>query len=436
MLLTMKTYFARHTADLDVDDNTRSRLWNERIVAIHYPEDRNGIIGLTDNVSVDPDDYSTNAAINVRALRELASDGGYVLAEYHGHTDLLAGRVDADTQIDLLSAAWGENTGRNGRPAVLKGIHLKDAQIVTRHQLGDVWAARPARATLRRWPRAGNAIAYIVDGVTTSGESVNHWQRAYLAWNELADFACTTHTVSYETLAKLIGIHHRPLKLALALIQDYCLENKIPPLSILVVNKQTGRPGAGFIAWNADNIKEGFEQVRGFDWSRYGNPFAFAADGATKDDVVQRLVADPASSADVYAVTRVRGAVQMLFRDAVLRAYKSTCAFCGSTLIRGLEAAHILPWSDASWEARLDVRNGLVLTSWHHRLFDAGLLTITSDYRIHVVPPTQRLAPFDERALAEIDGRTIYLPADPRISPDPQLIRRRNELLGLDLEPE
>jgi hypothetical protein len=53
----MKTYFARHTVDLDVDEATRARLWNERIVAIHFPEDRNNIIGPTDNESVDPDDY-------------------------------------------------------------------------------------------------------------------------------------------------------------------------------------------------------------------------------------------------------------------------------------------------------------------------------------------------------------------------------------------
>jgi putative restriction endonuclease len=430
----MKTYFARHTIDLDVSDETRARLWDERIIAIHFPETRDGIIGPTDNESLDPADYPANAARNLRALRELASEGGYVLAEYHGRSELLAGRVDEGTPLELIPATWGSNRGRQGQPAVLKGVHLRDYVVVSREQLGDVWAMRPPRATLRRWLRAGSAIAYLVDGAAASSDGANQWTRAYLAWEELVDYARKRLTVTYETLGKLIGVHHRAVRFALALIQDYCLENRLPPLSILVVNKNTRLPGEGFIAWNADNIAEGLEQVWGFDWTGHGNPFAFAAGGATKEDVVQRLVADPASSVDVYAITRVRGAVQMLFRDALLRSYGSACALCGSTLVHGLEAAHIVPWSDANPEERLDIRNGLVLTSWHHQLFDAGFITLASDYRIHVLPPAQRLGAFDERAFSEISGKTMRLPADPRLHPNPNFIRRRNELLGLEVE--
>jgi putative restriction endonuclease len=358
------------------------------------------------------------------------------LAESYGRSELLAGRVDGGGHVELIPAVWGANSGRQGQPAVLKGIHLQDAIVVSRDQLGDVWAMRPPRATLRRWQRAGNTIAYMVDGAGASSDSANHWTRAYIAWNELADFARGRQTVTYELLGKLIGIHHRAVKFALALIQDYCLDNRLPPLSILVVNKNTKLPGQGFIAWNADNIAEGLEQVWAFDWTTHGNPFAYAANGATMDDVVRQLVADPMSSADVYAVTRVRGAVQMLFREALLRAYGSACAFCGSTLVQGLQAAHIVPWSEATAEERLDVRNGLVLTSWHHSLFDAGLLTLTSDYRIHVLPPAGHLGAFDDRTFRELKGKTIGLPADTRLHPRADLIRRRNELLGLELEPE
>lgn len=432
----MKTYFARHTVDLDVDNETRARLWDERIVVIHFPENRNNVIGANDNASVDPDDYPPNAARNVRALRELATDGGYVLAEYYGHSELLAGRVDQGTGVELIAATWGSNSGRQGQPAVLKGVRLQDATIVSREQLGDVWALRPPRATLRRWQRAGNAIAFLVDGAFAFGDSTSQWTRAYMAWNELSDFARTNQPVTYELLGKLIGVHHRAVKFALAPIQDYCLNNGLPPLSILVVNKNTGLPGQGFIARNADNISEGLAEVRAFDWVAYGNPFRFAADGASKDDIVRQLVADPASSVDVYALTRVRGAVQMLFRDALIRAYGSACTFSGSMLVAGLQAAHIIRWSDADPEERLDVRNGLLLTSWHHSLFDAELITITSDYRIHVLRPAQRLSAFEERALGEIDGKMMTLPADRRLWPRPDLIRRRNELLGLELESE
>jgi len=38
----MRTYFVRHTEALDINDETRRRLWDEGRVAIHFPKDRNG----------------------------------------------------------------------------------------------------------------------------------------------------------------------------------------------------------------------------------------------------------------------------------------------------------------------------------------------------------------------------------------------------------
>jgi len=43
----------------------------------------------------------------------------------------------------------------------------------------------------------------------------------------------------------------------MGVIQDYCLEEKLPPLTILLVN-QHGRPGEGFIAWDVDDLDEGY----------------------------------------------------------------------------------------------------------------------------------------------------------------------------------
>jgi putative restriction endonuclease len=422
----MMTFFARHTYDLDIDRAFRDRLWAERMVAIHFPEDSTGHVGASDNESLNPDDYPQNAALNLRALNELAAEGGYVLAQYHDHTELLLGRVDPGTQVQLLRGRWGSRSA----DAVLKAVPLKDSRIVSTAEVGDVWAARPPRATLRRWHAAGDAIAKLMDADFTSS-SVNQEQRAYLAWNELADFARNKRPVWYETLGSLIDIHHRAVKHVLAVIQDYCLQNRLPPLTILVVNKNTGLPGDGFIAWDADNLDEGKEQVFGFDWHRHGNPYSYARNGARREDLVEQLVTDPASAADIYALTRVRGSVQMLFRDAALKAYNSACAFCGSRIPAGLDAAHLVPWGKATQAERLDVRNGVLLTSWHHRLFDAGLLTITEDYLIRVSPNFQVAGTFDQNSLSHLDGQSIRLPADPSLRPERALIRRRNELLRI-----
>lgn len=38
----MNTYFIRHNTGMDIDDDTRQRLWEEYRIAIHFPWDRTG----------------------------------------------------------------------------------------------------------------------------------------------------------------------------------------------------------------------------------------------------------------------------------------------------------------------------------------------------------------------------------------------------------
>ena len=438
----MQSYFARHSPKLDVDDATRRRLWEERWVAIHYPEDRYDMIRERDSESLDPADYPPNVSQYVQLLIEIAGMGGYVLAEHYPHGDeYLVGRVDPGSQIEILRGRWGPERdrgsrppvpgGRTGREAVLKGLRLQDARVVSRDEIEGLWEKRPRQGTLHRWPSVGDAIAQLVEGAERHpGGRVNQWERAYHVWNELANYARAKKTLAYKQLGELTGIHPIALRFPLVIIENYCLDNRLPPLTILVVN-DTGRPGSGFKAYDIDRFEEGLTPVFSFDWGAYGNPFGFAANGATREEVVTQLVADPARAEDVYGRVRVRGGVQMLFRDAVLRAYGGQCAFSGSAIHQGLEAAHLVPWSESSPRERLDIRNGLLLTSWHHRLFDAGYITLAEDYRVRVDPKLlSSSSTFDNARLGEIDGSTMRLPRDPGLHPDPALIRRRNEIRG------
>jgi hypothetical protein len=53
------------------------------------------------------------------------------------------------------------------------------------------------------------------------------------------------------------------------------------------------------------------------------------------------------------------------------------------------------------------------------------------DYRIRLSPQLLVSASaFDRVALEDLDGSSIRLPEDPGLHPDPEYIRRRNELLG------
>ena len=74
---------------------------------------------------------------------------------------------------------------------------------------------------------------------------------------------------------------------------------------------------------------------------------------------------------------------QAFFRQAVLSSYDETCCITGLTIKDVLVASHIIPWSVAE-AFRADPRNGLCLSATFDRLFDRGLLTISSDFRVVV----------------------------------------------------
>lgn len=164
------TYFIRHTEALDVDHQTKQQLWDERRIAIHYPEclGRNGEKDLRDhdNQSLTPDDYPRNAASMLRILRELAQQGGYVCAEYAGHHDVVLGYIEPGSNVELLRGSWGERNGLQGRPAILKTIRLSRVRQLAPMQSASIMAARPRQGTICRWHKVGGAVQRLVEGET------------------------------------------------------------------------------------------------------------------------------------------------------------------------------------------------------------------------------------------------------------------------------
>ena len=72
---------------------------------------------------------------------------------------------------------------------------------------------------------------------------------------------------------------------------------------------------------------------------------------------------------------------QSAFRTAVLAAYERRCAVTGERTLPVLQAAHIRPFADVNEH---DIRNGLLMRSDLHVLFDAGLVTVDSNLRFRV----------------------------------------------------
>ena len=118
---------------------------------------------------------------------------------------------------------------------------------------------------------------------------------------------------------------------------------------------------------------------------------------------------------------------QATFREAVLYAYGGRCAITGLPEKQLLDAAHIVSDGDEALGQPV-VPNGLSLSKIHHAAFDAHLIGIDPDYRLHV---SDRLLDQDDgpmlQALKLLEGSTLHLPFRAKDNPDRGRLDRRFE---------
>jgi hypothetical protein len=103
-------------------------------------------------------------------------------------------------------------------------------------------------------------------------------ERAAQAWSVVALAARNRQVLTYDIVSKLVGVPRQGLGKVLEPIQSYCLLNKLPPLTILVVSEDTGLPGTGFVA--AADIPKTQMTVFAHDWLTKGPPSPEALDEA------------------------------------------------------------------------------------------------------------------------------------------------------------
>ena len=118
---------------------------------------------------------------------------------------------------------------------------------------------------------------------------------------------------------------------------------------------------------------------------------------------------------------------QPLFRARVIHAYQERCAVCRLPFAELLEAAHIRP--DSQGGSTL-ISNGMSLCKIHHGAYDADIIGISPDYKIHVRDSV--LATFDgptlQHSIKEMDGETLRpIPEDKASRPDKDLLGERFE---------
>lgn len=84
-----------------------------------------------------------------------------------------------------------------------------------------------------------------------------------------------------------------------------------------------------------------------------------------------------------YITATVKARLQQRsFREKVLDAYRSQCAFCRLKHRELLDAAHIIP--DNVPESKMTIDNGISLCKLHHAAYDSFILGVTPDYVIRV----------------------------------------------------
>lgn len=130
-----------------------------------------------------------------------------------------------------------------------------------------------------------------------------------------------------------------------------------------------------------------------------------------------------------YALRDVKHRLhQASFREAVIAAYNGRCALSGLPEPMLLDAAHIMADKDELYGQPV-VPNGLPLSKIHHAAFDAHLIGIDPDFRIHVSEKLlgRRDGPLLE-ALKGLNEGTLHLPARVKDQPDRERLAMRFEL--------
>jgi len=116
--------------------------------------------------------------------------------------------------------------------------------------------------------------------------------------------------------------------------------------------------------------------------------------------------------------TRIK---QSFFRKAVLSSYEGKCCMSGINTPTLLIASHIMPWSHNT-QQRLNPRNGLCLSALHDKAYDAGLITVTPDFMIHVSKQLkyQEHSSLGQDYLLALEGLSINLPK--KFQPEPEFL--------------
>jgi len=153
--------------------------------------------------------------------------------------------------------------------------------------------------------------------------------------------------------------------------------------------------------------------------------FKIAADATSLGD--PRLMDGGAEAPlKAYATAAVKRRLhQHRFRELVVAAYGVRCTVCRLHHSELLDAAHIL--EDRDERGKPEVPNGLALCKIHHGAYDANIMGIAPDHRVHIRADILAEAdgPMLRHGLQEIHGVLIQVPGRAELRPRREYLEER-----------
>ncbi len=154
--------------------------------------------------------------------------------------------------------------------------------------------------------------------------------------------------------------------------------NPNPMITNIILAQPVFRPDDGFIS-QPNSWKDSIVVGKGFSAdSPEGRVMMKFAENPLLNIGIELFDNQPNAFAE--RMQRVRLG-QGAFRVMVTDGYQRRCAISGERTLPVLEAAHIKPYAK---EGPHNIRNGLLLRSDIHTLFDDGYITVTPDYHVEV----------------------------------------------------
>ena len=141
---------------------------------------------------------------------------------------------------------------------------------------------------------------------------------------------------------------------------------------------------------------------------------------------ISRQIAEVSDARHAYLTATIKVRLyQRSFREKVLAAYRSQCAFCRLKHRELLDAAHIIP--DQFPEGKATIDNGLSLCKLHHATYDSFIIGVTPDYIIQVRDDilNEEDGPVLQHGLKGLHNTKLFLPPSKKQWPGQEALKWR-----------